>query len=169
MYTRTDLCSNSHYRHAPCLSGVIHMLCYNSKSSSAVSLLFVVSANYVKLNVKVRHCDSLHLKPWVAVLQGKCLVDEKTEMRMARQEGYGNSNSLFLQMWWQKSISQCTTCRTLNQIGYSSWRPHWVWGIWGHSGHKLTKTDVRPVFVRQVVLSLCQMYPQISVLVRLGG
>lgn len=40
--------------------------------------------------------------------------------------GCGNSNTHSLQLWWQKRFSECTTCRTFKQMGYNSWRPHWV-------------------------------------------
>lgn len=67
-YVYKDMCTKLYVPTEPlqactlCPSGVPDMLCRNSKSSSFVSLLFVVSANYVDWNVKVCHCRSFHLK-----------------------------------------------------------------------------------------------------------
>uniref|UniRef100_A0AAR2K5Q1 Transposase Tc1-like domain-containing protein n=1 Tax=Pygocentrus nattereri TaxID=42514 RepID=A0AAR2K5Q1_PYGNA len=61
----------------------------------------------------------------------KCLVDVRGQRRMGRlvQDGRKATVTQITTCYnqgMQNTISECTTCRTLKKMGYSSRRPHWV-------------------------------------------
>uniref|UniRef100_A0AAR2IXT2 Transposase Tc1-like domain-containing protein n=1 Tax=Pygocentrus nattereri TaxID=42514 RepID=A0AAR2IXT2_PYGNA len=61
----------------------------------------------------------------------KCLVDVRGQRRMGRlvpddRKATVTQITTCYNQGMQNTISECTTCRTLKKMGYSSRRPHWV-------------------------------------------